>query len=290
MHISRSASIMMFTLLTAVCSQAQSSVWDTPSKSKQKAAKKLDDTKHKLKRWKDHVSEWGMKDSYKHELSIGGKVNSNGWSGAVYYLHKAGNTNYNVWQLSFSEIKHDKQVKQQKENKEFPYLGASSAFVFGKINNLYTLQLSYGRETLLLPGVVEGNLSVSFRYNVGFSLAMLKPYYLKLLHTDYSGTTPTAYLTEEKYTPQDSAAFLDSKNIFGASKWKKGLNELQFVPGIFGEAAFVITPGRQKLFIETVTLGINGAVYAKPLPIMADLKASAVQGSLFVGLSLGKTW
>jgi hypothetical protein len=69
--------------------------------------------------------------------------------------------------------------------------------VFGKINNLYTLQIGCSKEQLLLPGVVEGNLSVSFRYGGGFCLALLKPYYLKVVKTDYTQPEPVSELIEQ---------------------------------------------------------------------------------------------
>jgi hypothetical protein len=264
-------------------------VWNSPKQTSQKAAKSLNKGKSKIKQWKQHIENWGMNDVYKHQLSVGGKLNSNGWSGGIYYLHKVEPDSKVLWQLTFSEVKHDKQVKQQKENKAFPELGEGTPFIFGKINNVYALQLGYGREQLLLPGIVEGNLSVSFRYSIGFSLAMLKPYYLKLLHVDYSQPNPIATMTEEKYVV-GNAYFLDSKNILGSSKWSKGLNETKLIPGLFGELAFVIEPAHNKAFIETITLGANGSFYTKKLPVMADIKSYPYQACLFVGLSLGKKW
>jgi hypothetical protein len=86
-----------------------------------------------------------------------------------------------LFQLDFSEVKHEKQVKQQREPIAFLKLGPSSPFVFGKINNVYLLHLGHDREFLLLPGVLEGNIGVSIRVQAGVSLAMLKPYYLKLI-------------------------------------------------------------------------------------------------------------
>ena len=56
----------------------------------------------------------------------------------------------------------------------YPQFGNALPFVYGKINNLYTLQVGFGNEKLLLPAVVDGNLSVSFRYSLGIGLAMLK--------------------------------------------------------------------------------------------------------------------
>ena len=151
------------------------------------------------------------------------------------------------------------------------------------------MQLGYGREQLLLPGVLEGNMSVSFRYGGGFSLAMLKPYYLKLLYIDYAHGGQ-AHLQEERYSEDNSESFLNSNRIFGGSKWSNGLDEIRYVPGVFAEGAFVIEPSKNKSFIQLITLGGQFSFYTKSLPIMADRKAYAYIGELFVGLSLGKRW
>jgi hypothetical protein len=264
---------------------AQDKLWDKPKDTKKKAADKLDRGKSGFKKMKEHAENWGKAEKHVHQIAIGGKLNSNGWSGCLYYLKKTGNTTHNVWSLSFSEIKHEKQIRQQRPTDAFPEFGATSAYIFGKINNLYTIQLGYSREVLLLPGVVENNLSVSMRFGGGFSLALLKPYYLKLIYP-----LPQTNLREEKYVDSNAEMFLKKEKIFGASKWSKGLDETKPVPGAFGEVAIVIEPAKSKYLVQTITVGANFAFYSSALPIMAKVEAYPWQGSFFVGLALGKRW
>jgi len=261
--------------------------WGSTKSLKKSAADKASKAKHKAKDLKDHLKKWGLDSNYNHALLIGGKLNTDGWSGNIYYAKKKNYKTSNFWQLSFSEIKHEKQTKQQGSNTEYPYLGNPTSFVFGKINNLYTLQIGFGKEKLLLPAVLEGNLSVSFRYSGGFSLAMLKPYYLKLI---YLNGNDSAQIQDEKYSTANSSKFLNSNFILGASKWSKGLNQIYYMPGAYFESAIAIIPGKNKTFIQVITLGINAAVYAKSLPIMADQNSYPWQVSLFAGIGIGKRW
>jgi len=273
----------------ALQSHAQSSVWDGGKDAQKSVKEKKEKTKSTFKDYKEHVQQWGMDTSLPHTLLLGAKANTNGWSGCIYRLKKIkGTTTSKFWQISFSEIKHDKQIKEQGTGLSTLSLGNPSPFVFGKINNLYTLQVGLGKEQLLLPAVVEGNISVSFRYNCGLSLAMLKPYYLKLVYTDNASGSP--YLKEEKFDSTNSAKFLNANSILGASKWSKGLNEISYVPGIYFDAAIAIQPGKNKLFVQVITLGANVAIYDRSLPIMADQQAYPWQASLFAGLALGKRW
>lgn len=258
--------------------------WDLATK-KQQVAKK----QRTVKSWRDHLQKWGLDSNYNHALAIGGKLNTNGWSGQVYYEKKDSRSSEHFFQLSFSEIKHDKQIKQEKSNTAFPELSSASSYIFGKTSNLYTLQLGYGKEYLLLPGILEGNMSVSLRVQGGFSLAMLKPYYLKLVYVTYD-TTQHVSFKEEKYSEENADKFLNTGNILGASSWSKGLGEISYVPGAFIDAAVAIEPLKNKTFIKTVTIGGNFAFYSKNLPIMAETKSYPWQASLFVGLNIGKRW
>lgn len=268
----------------------QNGVWDVPKNPGKKAKSGVDKKVKGIKKLRDHVKQWGLEEDYNRGLLLGGRLNSNGWSGGVYYLVKNKPGNYHVWQLHFSEVKHEKQVKQQAASTTFTELGEPSPFVFGKINNLYTLQVGYGKEQVLLPGVVEGNHSVGFRWNIGFSLAMLKPYYQRLVHVDYSQAEPVATLSEEKYSDENAELFLKTGYTLGGSKWSKGLDETSFVPGGYIDAAFVIIPAPSKGVVQAITLGCNAAVYTKPLPVMAAVKAFPYQVSLFAGLAIGKKW
>jgi hypothetical protein len=278
--------VACFLLILPVRILAQDNkLWDKPKDTKKRAADKMDRGKKGFKKMKEHAERWGHADTYKHQVALGGKLNSNGWSGCVYYLKKTGDATHNVWSLGFSEIKHEKQIKQQRQPDAFPDLGEATPFVYGKIHNLYTVQLGYSWEILLLPGVVEDNLSVSFRIGGGFSLAMLKPYYMKVIYP-----RPEVHVEEIRYTDSTEEMFLKKGNILGGSKWSKGLNETQLVPGAFAEAAFVIEPAKSKYLVQTITVGANFAFYSQSLPIMAEVKAFPWQGNVFVGLALGKRW
>ena len=278
--------ISLLLLLLPMASNAQSDAWSGANSGAQKTT----DTKHKLKDFKEHLQNWGLDTNYNHAFLIGGKLNSDGWSASIYFVKRKSYKLNNFWQINFSEIKHDKQTKQTGSNDGFMQLGTPTPYVFGKINNLYTLQIGFGKEKLLLPSVFEGNLSVSYRFSGGFSLATLKPYYLKLVYVDYTATPETAHTEQHKYSITDTAQFLNTSYILGASNWSKGLDEIDYVPGAYFETAIAITPGKNKTFIQVITLGVNAAYYVKSLPIMADQKAYPYKVSLFAGLAIGKRW
>lgn len=280
--------VVILLLLQAAKGNAQNSVWTSAKSAKKDAAGRAVKTTQRARKFKDHLQQWGLDTNYNHAFLIGGKLNSDGWSGSMYFVKRKSYNQSRVLQISFSEIKHEKETKQK--GKTSPGLGNATPYVFGKVNNLYTLQVGIGKEKLLLPAVLDGNLSVSMRYSVGVSLAMLKPYYLKLIYVDNNGTNDTTHSEQHRYSRADSARFLNPNTILGASTFSRSLPEIDYVPGVFFETAIAITPGKNKSFIQVITLGINAAYYTKALPIMADQKAYPWQASLFAGIGIGKRW
>ncbi|WP_118953247.1 hypothetical protein [Taibaiella helva] len=244
---------------------------------------------NKLKQWKQHIQEWGLDPDFNHALSLAGRLNTNGWSGGLSYVMQKSAGKKVLWQLWFSEIKHEKEARQQQIRDLYPGLGRRTAYIFGKINTAYTIQLGYGREQMLLPALLDGNLSVSLRYTAGPGLALLKPYYLDLIYVDYT-PDPAAHIQTERYAAANAEHFLQPGFIQSGSKWSKGLGEIKYIPGLFAELAFAIEPEKPKAFVKTILIGGNAAFYTSKIEIMAERKAYPYQASFFVGLALGKRW
>lgn len=281
--------LFLFVFIFSKPSWAQVSVWQESKSTMQSLKQKKDKGQSRFREWKDYIQKEATTTDYNDALSIGARLNTNGWSGGLYFLKQKGAGQQALWELHFSEIKHEKETKQENTETIFKDLGKGKPYIFGKINNVYTLQLGYGREQLLLPALLDGNLSMAFRYAAGPATAFLKPYYLELIYLN-TGSTGGVYTQSEKYSAGNAQRFLDAGDIQGADKWSKGLGQTKLIPGLFGELAFVLEPDKPKAFIETITFGGNAAVYTKPLVIMADRKADQYQLSLFVGLEIGGRW
>ena len=281
--------ITCWLFLISFNSYGQQSVWEGNKEQLMKVEEKGKKQVGALKKWKKHIEEWGLDSNYNHALSLSGRLNTNGWSGGMYYLKQTGAGKKTIWQVHFSEIRHEKEIKQERTDNTFSYLGKNTAYIFGKINNAYTLQLGYGREQMLLPALLDGNMSISLRYSAGPALAMLKPYYLDLIYVEYL-PEQVAHIQTEKYSAANADHFLEPGSIRGKAAWSKGLGEIKYIPGAFAELAFAIEPDKPQSFVKTITIGGNIAFYSSKIEIMADRKAYPYQASFFVGLALGKRW
>src|SRR5215217_7853390 len=130
--------ILAVLLLHAKNMQAQTgNIWTPVNKSKKAAEKKVKGMGTKVKQFKTYLQQWGLDANYNHGLAIGARLNSTGWTGLLNYQRRISKTQSHFFQLSFSELIHEKQIKQQRQNTAYPQLGNSSPFVFGKINNVY---------------------------------------------------------------------------------------------------------------------------------------------------------
>lgn len=282
--------IILLLLCCCMHSAAQpGDLWNKPKKAAKVGKQKAQGLTSKVKQYGNHLKTWGMDSTYNHGFSIGGRLNSNGWTGLVSYQQRLGRRQMAIYQLSFSEIKHEKEIKQERRQTAYPELGGSSPFIFGKVNHAYQIQLGYGREFLLLPGVLDGNISVGVRLQGGLSVMALKPYYLRLIYIDY---TPDehARIAEETYTTANAEKFLNAPMIKGKSKWNKGINESDYIPGIYLDGAVTIEPVRNRTFIKSVSLGTNLSIHTREITIMAEQKSYPWSACLYVSLQLGKRW
>lgn len=279
--------ILCFYFANIAC--GQQSVWEGGREKmisvKEKGAKQVS----KVKQWQKHIREWGIDSNYRHALALGLSLNTNGWSGGLSYLRNESPGRKVIWQLYFSGLQHEKEVKQQRRTTTYNYLAKNTSFSLGKIYNAYTLQLAYGGEQMLFPALIDGNLSLSLRYATGPALALLKPYYLNLLYVIYA-PEEHAYSQSERFTKENGDKFLNPAHVLGSDKWSKGLGETRLIPGLFAELAIVLEPGRPESFVKTITIGGNAAIYTSKIEMMAERKAYAYQACFFVGLSFGKSW
>jgi hypothetical protein len=275
--------------------QSASRVQDIWKNVNQKTTKPNDNAKKEVpsvKKWKDHLQKWGLDTSYRYSIALSGRLNTDGWTGGLIYGHKRDlvSRTINLWSLSLSEVKHEKETHQQGTNAGFPEFGSGTSYIYGKINNLYLLQLMFEKDKQLLPALIEGNVAIGLRYGAGISLAMLKPYYLNLIQPDYSTSPATATIIETRFTDPNKEQFLAPQVIYGHGDWSKGLGEIDYVPGVIGEIAVTIAPKPNKTLAQIITLGINASVFSEPLIMIAENSPFVWRARLFAGIEFAKKW
>ena len=215
---------------------------------------------------------------YNKQSVFGFKLNTDGWT--VLYEHgkyKTINTT-NTWFIEFGERKSHKEDRVTPSD---PYTGypVGNSFVYGKQNVFYNLNLGIGQQRLIGGKGTKNGVAVSAIYGGGFSLGLLKPYYVTIYDPNtgltqdvkYQGPSDTVFL----YYPISSAGLT------------KGFNEMKFVPGLLAHAGLRFDYGRYNELLSALEIGISAEFYSQNMPIMVDAKPKQFFYNAYVAIEFG---
>jgi hypothetical protein len=207
---------------------------------------------------------------YQKQSIFGIQLRTNGY-GAFYELGRMkSNRKTTIYRIDITEIKNSKEEK---------LLGGSFIFgnpyVYGKINNFYPITLGIGQQYILGQKGNKNGVAVTGIYTAGLSIGLLRPYYLNVADPANNNTEKSI-----KYTPEDSALFLDQSIIISGGGFGKGWSELKVKPGAFVKAGMRFDFGRYNESVSALEIGMSVEAYASKIPIMAmqDDKRMFFQG------------
>jgi hypothetical protein len=221
----------------------------------------------------------------KNEISFGYRLATDGWGIYTDYgMVRSKNAKLadmfnevHILQLEIAEKKHPQQEKLTVQDVSGNVLGK---YVYGKINNFYSIKAGYGYRKLLAGKPDPGSVSIHWTNLIGGCLGMIKPYYLEVQ------TDPTAI----RYSDDTRPDFLNQNNIVRGAGFSKGFGELKMIPGgqLKSMLHFDFAPTRNT--VSAIETGISVEYYAEPIPLMYDKTASAYFLNAFVSFQFGKRW
>ncbi|MCB0687743.1 MAG: hypothetical protein KDC53_14505 [Saprospiraceae bacterium] len=185
----------------------------------------------------------------------------------------------------FFDIGSLKNAKEYSQNFRFftPSLGPtpSRAFIYGKINRLYALRAGVGTKKYFSERARRKSVIVGMHYEYGFTLGVLKPYYLKLKNTE-------GRITEVKYTGDNADLFLDETNIYGGAEFRYGLDEIKLKPGFHGQFGANFTWGNQDNLVKALEVGVMADLFLSKVPLMLTEVNKPYFVNVYLTLQLGK--
>ena len=196
------------------------------------------------------------------------------------------------WTASFGDIRHNRERRENPDRISVTNNRVSRGYVYGKQNQLYALRLGFGKKRLLSEKARERGVAVGYTYEFGPSLGILKPYYLEIEQND---SAPI----DVRYTGENDVEFLSSQsqlNIFGASSWTTGLDEIGLRPGIHGRAAAHFGFGAYDETAKSLEVGVMADYFLGNTDILIEsdltpgVRNSPLFLSLFINLQIGKRW
>ena len=141
---------------------------------------------------------------YRKERAYEARIHTNGGLIGVNFGEIKTYYKTNYYHLSLGYLK-DPREKRQNRNLSFSFPDRSSAFAFGKQNSVLNLRAGLGVKRFISEKAKRKGIAIGYDYQVGPSLAILKPYYLELLYSVETGGVTDRVLRTEKYTEENAA-------------------------------------------------------------------------------------
>jgi len=217
---------------------------------------------------------------YNKQMAGGLDIHTNGF-GAFFQLGKyRGVKNILLFNVDLVTMKHEKEVKSYN-----PVYEDSRSYVYGKLNNFYTLRPMIGKKRVLAQKERRSGVQVSYQWLVGPTIGITKPIYLEIGYP----SIPYDYLSVEKYNPEQH--FFD--DIYGRASGLRGVSELGIVPGGSFKFGLNFEYSNQKDRMKGLEVGAVLDFYWKKVPIMAEEYVDANRQyflTLYLNLFFGKKY
>jgi len=227
------------------------------------------------------------------ELSFGGRLNTNGWSASMTYNKSTGFYKSKFYQFQLINYRDPKEKKVNNESAitiTNRFGNHPKSYIFAKQNAFLSLHFSKGTRVLIGDKAEKSGVSAEFTYQYGFSLGLIKPYYLDLIYTVQSDGITRNEARPERYSAENHDKFLDRRYIFGASGFSRGLDEITPVPGLHAKAGLRFDWAPFNELVRALEVGLAADVYFRRIPIMLNEQNRFYFVNIYLGVEFGKRW
>jgi hypothetical protein len=206
---------------------------------------------------------------YKQEWSIDLRLHENG--AAVAYnsgkIKSYDRINYYQVEMGFTKD------PREKTQSRISNIGGSGTFTYGKINSFFNLRAGVGVKKYLSEKEKRRGVAVGYTYEVGPSIAFMKPYYLDIIEIEIVDNQMRPVLNSVKYDGENDAQFLTVNAISGRSSFFKGFDEMSVRAGLQGKIGAHIAMGAFDKYVKAFETGFMFDVYPTKIPIFIESEA-----------------
>ena len=218
---------------------------------------------------------------FRKEIYGGAMIHGDGWGLNFYHAKYRTAIDRRLLGIEIVGMKHPKEVKSFN-----PYYEDSRGYFFGKTNALLIIRPTYGGKHQITDKIRRSGVEVNYVWGIGPSLGLVKPVYLQIGTPDQF---PYENIVTERYDP----AIHDVQNIYGRASYINGFGEMALYPGAFGRFGLNFEYSGNTLGLKALEVGVSADVYAKKVPIMADVegvKNKQYFFELYLNLLFGKKY
>lgn len=215
---------------------------------------------------------------FKNEYSLGLGLYSNGFGADFVYGKRVNARLKTLYSCGLNIVKHPKEKKIYNPD---PFVDSQERFVFGKLNHFYTFKGGMGLKKEVFSKADKGSISISYSYNVGGILGILKPIYYHQIIT----VNPDSY---ETIIDKFNESIHSAGEIYGRAHYKYGLDEISLVPGAYGKFDMTFEYSSVDSLIRAIQVGVQLDVYPKRIPILAVETNNQLMLSIFIIYRFGR--
>lgn len=186
------------------------------------------------------------------------------------------------YHLELGNMRHSKEVRQSNRVSLFSVL--SRPYVYGKQNSFYTARAGLGVKRYFSEKARRKGIVVGMNYQYGFSLGILKPYYLELR----SGDGIFGQAKSTRFSEDNRNDFLNRNLIDGYSGFFKGITDLKLAPGVHLKGGVHFAWGAFEQYVRALELGIMIDLFFRDIPIMIIEDNKPYFINLYLTLQLGR--
>lgn len=216
----------------------------------------------------------------KQEFTGGAMLHTRGWG---LLLRRAKNKTFlrkRLFELEAVSMEHPKEIRTINPNVE-----NGNGYVYGELSQVAVTRVGYGRHNVLYAKFDKG-VEIRYLYIGGFSMAWAKPIYLDVAYRNSAGSV-TAVVTE-RYDSENPAH--TQNNILGRSSPFRGIDKMQFYPGMYGKFGFSFEYGKKQKAVRSLEAGVIIDYYIRDVPMMARIKNDPYYLTFYLAVNFGVKW
>lgn len=196
---------------------------------------------------------------YTRQNSVNVAIHSQGF-GAGFKIGKIRSIYKTVnWEAEIASLHSFKEIKTINVSEYY-----TRPYVYGKLNSVYVVRFGYGQERRIFGKPYWGGIETRWTYEVGASLALLKPYYYYVAVYEPNGDGNYQEVIEEQ-TFENHDQWL---SIIGRSAFTKGLTKTKLSPGVHASVGLSFEIGKQRTRLQALNVKVVAEGFPMGAPIM----------------------
>ena len=213
---------------------------------------------------------------YNHQSTTHLAIHSQGFAGGFKNgrIRTINRTTY--WEAEFASLHALKEIKTINVSTYY-----TRPYVYGKLNSTYVVRAGYGEERRIYGKPYWGGVETCWTYELGASLALLKPYYYYAVVYYPTSSGYEEIIEEQTFDQKDQ--WLE---ILGKARFTTGLAETKLSPGAHASLGMSFEFGSSRTRVQS----INVKAVAEGFPFGARIMDGQRNPWFYLTLHLSYNW